>query len=141
MSNSKLETPEIELFMYSMNQEFPVGKGHNTFLEENTFNEWSADHHNDWEQHSNSPNSPKDNADAKDALTRVVMRKEGFGAIVYDPDLDRVYKVNKSGYQLISELVTASKNNTLDYAHYEESMDNGVTLFVEFLKKAQLWAA
>lgn len=24
--------PEIELYLYSMNQEFPVGKGHNTFL-------------------------------------------------------------------------------------------------------------
>jgi hypothetical protein len=26
------ETPHIELFMYSLNQEFPVGKGHVTFL-------------------------------------------------------------------------------------------------------------
>lgn len=26
------ESPHIELFMYSLNQEFPVGKGHVTFL-------------------------------------------------------------------------------------------------------------
>jgi len=26
------ESPQIELFMYSLNQEFPVGKGHATFL-------------------------------------------------------------------------------------------------------------
>lgn len=28
----KEESPHIELFMYSLNQEFPVGKGHVTFL-------------------------------------------------------------------------------------------------------------
>jgi hypothetical protein len=30
------EPPHIELFMYSLNQEFPVGKGHSTFLKKRT---------------------------------------------------------------------------------------------------------
>lgn len=33
---SKKEIPHIELYLYSMNQEFPVGKGHASFLQRNS---------------------------------------------------------------------------------------------------------
>jgi hypothetical protein len=137
--------PKIDLFMYSINQEFPVGKHHRTFLKNNTeIMNWSADHHNDWNTWMGNE-AHDDEKDEKNCerhpLTRLILREEEFGGIIYDPYEDRVYKVNPPGFRLIKSLVQAAGNETLHHIQVENSKAEDNREFFDFLRRANLWVA
>jgi len=167
---AKQEKPKIELYLYSMNQEFPVGKGHITFLERhsevrkdvtgslisreavasNTFkekikgmaNDWSAQWiHNQWVQdYTKSPSYSSRMNPGEDVMAKLIMRKEEFGGLVLDPVNDRVYKVNKAGYKLLEEM---KKIPTAKMEAFKSKtfVADEMDSFVSFLKGAGLWAS
>ncbi|MGP9821704.1 PqqD family protein [Salinarimonas sp. NSM] len=130
------EAPSIELYMYSLNQEFPVGKGHETYLkrfselqhdiggalvernqlEEQAFrtldpdgltsvpSDWSAQWiSNRWITNHTKAAGVGRRPDL-DPLRTAIMRREDFGAIVFEPRSDRVYKLNEAGAELFERL-------------------------------------
>ncbi|MGJ3261875.1 MAG: hypothetical protein ACFE0R_01445 [Salinarimonas sp.] len=132
------DAPSIELYMYSLNQEFPVGKGHETYLkrfselqhdisgalvernqvEEQAFrtldpegltavpDDWSAQWiSNRWITNHTKAAGVGRRPDL-DPLRTAVMRREEFGAIVFEPRSDRVYKLNAAGAELFARLQT-----------------------------------
>lgn len=160
---AKKERPEIELYMYSLNQEFPVSKGHATFLKRcsDTYqdvtgklvgveqvaahiyrmkvNDWSAQWvHNQWiENHYKYPGAGLIR-DA-DPLSRVVVRSEDFGGIVFDPVSDRIYKLNLPGYKLFQEILQAHREKKLAEFRSKEFEQEDIEHFIYFLKGAGLW--
>ena len=127
----KTEKPSIELYMYSLNQEFPVGKGHTSFIkrisevkkdvsgklvrienvESQVFNENLSEANdwggqwvtNEWIINWNKTAGAGMSVDI-DPLLKVIIRQEDFGGIIFDPLSDRVFKVNKSGLKLFKEI-------------------------------------
>jgi hypothetical protein len=164
----KKEKPTIELYLYSMNQEFPVGKGHVTFLERhsemrkditgklisreavatNTFrekvrgmaNDWSVQWiHNQWIQdYTKAPSYSSRSRPGEEVMSRLIMRKEEFGGLVLDPVNDRVYKVNKSGYKLLQEMKKTPSTEMATFKSKDISKDE-MESFISFLKGAGLW--
>lgn len=165
---AKQEKPTIELYLYSMNQEFPVGKGHVTFLERhsevrkdvtgglisreavasNTFkekikgmaNDWSAQWiHNQWIQdYTKSPSYSSRTRPGEDVMAKLIMRKEEFGGLVLDPVNDRVYKVNTAGYRLLEEMMKTPETKRTAFRSKAFGEDE-MESFVSFLKGAGLW--
>lgn len=163
----KKERPEIELYMYSMNQEFPVEKGHATFLKRHAevmqdvtgkliskqevgshtykiktaANDWSVQWiHNKWIQdYTKSPSWSSGIRFGEDVLKHLVMRKEDFGGIVLDPSNDRVYKVNTPGYELLEEIIEASSKKGLKKFSSRKFRDEEIEPFIYFLKGGGLW--
>lgn len=134
MNSESTEKPAIELYMYSLNQEFPVGKGHQSFLERHSAlkqdisgalaqiesvesqvyrtgrtvktlpADWSAQWlENQWIQ-NHTKAAGVGIVDNRNLLNRLLIREEDFGGIVFDPQSDRVYKVNKQGLKLLNAL-------------------------------------
>ena len=131
----KSDEPSLELYMYSLNQEFPVKKGHATYLkryselkpdlrgrvtlnasvESQVFqldrdlaidvpNDWSAQWlENRWiENHTKAAGMGI--REEFDPLRNILIREEDFGAIVFEPSSDRVYKVNHAGLKLLRQM-------------------------------------
>jgi len=165
---AKQQKPTIELYLYSMNQEFPVGKGHVTFLERhsevrkdiagklisreavasNTFkekvsgmaNDWSAQWiHNQWVQdYTKAPSFSSRVKPGEDVMAKLIMRKEEFGGLVLDPVNDRVYKVNAPGYKLLEEMKKTPAAKLKTFKSAEFAAGE-MESFVSFLKGAGLW--
>jgi hypothetical protein len=138
------EKPEIKLYMYSSVQEFPVGKGHSTFLNRISDSDVIApirgggvDWNGKWGEWRNwfdvcGPFGP--------VLDKVVIRSEDFGGIIYDTINDRIYKVNVPGYKLFQEILEAHKKKELAEFHSKQFEHKDVELFISFLKGAGLWS-
>jgi len=158
------ERPEIELYMYSMNQEFPVSRGHGTFLKrhEETFMEretsrisgirqlalqqyrlqaddWSVQWlSNEWIQnYTYYPGAGL--VERGDPVQTIMARQEDFGGILFDRLNDRVYRVNPAGYRLFQEIVEWSKENPLGGFRSSQFDEQDVARFVAFLKGAGVW--
>jgi hypothetical protein len=160
---AEADKPEIELYMYSMNQEFPVTKGHATFLKrhEETFvepggrvagirqlarqgyrlraDDWSVQWiSNEWiENYTYYPGAGL--VEHGDPIQTVMARQEDFGGILFDRINDRVYKVNPAGYRLFQEIVEWNKEKPLAGFRSRSFKEEDVTRFVSFLKGAGLW--
>ena len=160
----KRAKPKIELYMYSLNQEFPVGKGHSNFLKNNAdryvdaqgkivevkqianqvfnrleANDWSAQWvSNEWIQnYTYYPGGAL--AETGDPLLQMVIREEDFGAIIFDRVNDHIYKVNKAGLELFNEMVEAHKKGKLDKFKTSNFSRDDLESFVSFLKGAAAW--
>ncbi|WP_428699772.1 hypothetical protein [Stappia sp.] len=169
---SKSEEPTVELYMYSLNQEFPVGKGHQTYLKR--FSELSKDITGDlaervqveaqvfgvdpklaavpsdwraqWLENQWIENHTKAIGMGRrpdlDPLRTAIMREEEFGAIVFEPRSDRVYKLNRAGAELFKALQAEHLKNegepkVRQYAGFKTDTVEG---FVRQLKAAGLWS-
>lgn len=163
----KKETkPTIELYMYSLNQEFPVGKGHTNFLKNNTdryvdakgnitdvkqvanqvlnrlgANDWSVQWiSNEWIQnYTYYPGGAL--VEEGDPLLQIVIREEDFGAILFDRVNDRIYKVNGPGLKLFKAMALAHKAGRLTEFAATDFGRADVDNFASFLKGAGLWPA
>lgn len=158
------DKPIIELYMYSLNQEFPIGKGHTNFLKNNTdryvdangkitdvkqianqvlnrigANDWSVQWiSNEWIQnYTYYPGGAL--VEEGDPLLQIVIREEDFGAILFDRVNDRIYKVNKPGLILFKEMVAAHKENKLEEYRSSEFRPDAFENFTSFLKGAAIW--
>lgn len=158
------EKPEIELYLYSMNQEFPVETGHYTFLksdsdllQDNDGNllekkalgsqtlktekiqpYWSAQWvHNKWIE--NYVKIASFNNAKQNSLQHLIMRTEDFGGIVLDPVNDRVYKVNTAGYNLLKSII--EEFNINGAKGLSKFITDETNHFIYFLKGANLWPA
>jgi hypothetical protein len=145
--------PEIELYMYSSNQEFPANKGHSTFLEskvERVENaryknivydtEWAHDWSNfmpdiPWEQWCQVEGLGHT---LGDPMKNIIIREEEFGGIIFDRINDRIYKVNIPGYKLFQEILESHKNNTMAEFRSKQFEPQDTEHFVSFLKGAGL---
>lgn len=160
--------PKIELYMYSLNQEFPVKKGHESFLKRLTevkpdvsgkltkvatvesqvynlkdkiANDWSAQWvSNQWiENHTQAAGVGI--REYGDPMLTAILREEDFGAILFEPGSDRVFKLNREGAELFNAVrkqyvQTEGKWTQQGLAGFSVEQ---VTLFVDYLKAAGLW--
>jgi len=161
----KKERPEIELYMYSSNQEFPVKKGHSTFLKRNSEmyrdvtgklarvdeitnlndnfrydNDWVHDWSNffpDWEKWTQIEGLGHREGDP---LEKMIMRQEDFGGILFDRINDRIFRVNVPGYKLFQEILELHKKNKLVEFRSKEFESHDIEYFISFLKGAGLWS-
>ena len=170
------ESPTIELYMYSLNQEFPVGKGHETYLkrfselqqdlagslvERNQVEEQAyltkdgveplavpADWSVKWLSNRWITNHTKAVGVGRrpelDPLRTAILRREDFGAIVFEPRTDRVYKLNKTGAEMFERLQVLHRegNGTIKIT---EKNSGGFAVkefdaFVKQLKAVGLWS-
>lgn len=168
---SKSEEPTVELYMYSLNQEFPVGKGHQTYLkrfsemskdltgelaervqlEAQVFNvdrklaavpaDWRAQWlENQWiENHTKAIGMGR--RPDLDPLRTAILREEEFGAIVFEPRSDRVYKLNRAGAKLFKALQAehVKSEGRLEVRALSGFKVGEVDGFVAQLKAAGLW--
>lgn len=164
----KSERPTIELYMYSLNQEFPVKKGHSSFIKRMSkakqdmsgelvnietaetqifsnvkpeVNDWSVQ----WISNKWITNHTKALGigirDDIDPLRNIVIREEDFGGIVFEPLSDRVFKVNKLGLKLLREIQEyhiKKSKNLKDFSSKTFKCDE-CEQFISFLKGADLW--
>lgn len=163
------EKPSIELYMYSLNQEFPQGKGHTHFLkrrsevkpgmnhelinieevESQVFGgkvprlpqDWSVQWlENRWiENHTKAASMSDD--DLRDPMEQVMLRREDFGGILFEPATDRVFKLNKAGVKLFEEMRTFLKGEKRDIVAFSSQAfgDEDVRRFAAYLEGAGLW--
>jgi hypothetical protein len=158
--------------MYSLNQEFPVGKGHQSFLkrysemqkdiggklvinasvESQVFNvsqkikqlprDWQAQWlSNEWIENHTQAAGVGIRIEG-DPLRHAILREEDFGAILFDPGSDRVFKLNKAGATLYKAIREAALQSDKEFvpratAGFNQSQ---VTQFVNYLKAAGLWS-
>ncbi len=158
------ERPEIELYLYSLNQEFPAGKGHATYLKRRSetmvdaggkivdiegissqtyrtkrdVSDWSVQWiHNKWIE--NYTKTAGTITEKVSPLEHLLMREEDFGGIIFDPVNDRVYKVNKSGFKLMKEIVESYEKGMLRDFRSEYFSKEDTEHFIYFLKGAGFW--
>jgi hypothetical protein len=159
------QRPAIELFMYSLNQEFPVGKGHGHFLrrmattkpdaagrlqrleqvESEVFRlpagDWAAQWlSNEWiENHTQAAGIGLQ--EEIDPMERAILREEDFGGLLFDPQSDRVFRLNHAGYRLFEEMRGAYQQGSRDlHAHVSEQFDAAdVKHFAAYLEGAGIW--
>jgi len=203
--------PHIELYMYSLNQEFPVGGGHRVFLK--TSSDWKKDISGKLVQNSqaeshvfslepvciNPPTTIPDGLTPADPdtpipdfptfpkpgptqpipdygtpadwgaqwlsnewiqnhtkavgngrivrenpLTTAILREETFGSIVFEPNSDRVYKLNKPATQLFTAIqerlkVIEDENIVFDSIEFASYGPATVGKFVAALREIGLW--
>jgi hypothetical protein len=175
-TESPREAPSIELYMYSLNQEFPVGTGHETYLkrlsqlqqdvtgalvehdqvETQVFRtnaltanvavpaDWSAQWlENRWiENHTKAAGVGR--RPELDPLRTAIIRMEDFGAIVFEPRSDRVYKLNKPGAAMFARLQALHREGDGTIKITEQSRGDfspeEFDAFVEKLKLLGLWS-
>lgn len=123
------DAPKIELYMYALNQEFPVGKGHETFLKRPA-RAWTAQWGVVVEGEQAAPSVP---------LEQLILRSEAFGGLAFDPSADRVYKLNPAGFALLTKVVDAAKNRRLESIAHELETSPETAPFIEFLRGVGLW--
>ena len=165
--SSNSEEPSIELYMYSLNQEFPKEKGHAQFLkrhsevkedvsrqlvqqeqvESQIFNlanrladDWSVQWlSNQWiENHTKAAG-----LGLREEITpmeRAMFRKEDFGGILFEPLSDRVFRLNKAGYALFTDLREFYRGNrNLQEFSSEKYNPDSAKRFIAYLEGAGLW--
>jgi hypothetical protein len=167
MTKTSKELPQIELYMYSLNQEFPGDRGHHSFLkrftetkpgisedlreitqiESQVFNldapqvtDWSVQWlSNQWiENHTKAAGVGI--REEFDPLARSLLREEEFGGILFDPISDRVFKLNRSGYKLFSEIREFySENRDLSEFRSRDVSVEDAKPFIAFLEGAGIW--
>lgn len=155
--------PEIELYMYSLNQEFPASRGHESFLKRRSetyaersgkllaieqiaaevyrpaADDWGAEWvHNQWMENY-TKTAGRSLARAADPMASLIMRREDFGGIAFDPISDRVYKVNEAGYALLEEIQTSHREKALHAFRSKQFKSEEIEHFIHFLKGAGLW--
>jgi hypothetical protein len=160
---AKKERPEIELYLYSINQEFPVEKGHATFLKRHSetspdingklvgieevarhtyktkVTDWPAQWiHNQWVENWTKTGGAEFGTPI-DRLGNLILRKEDFGGIVLDPVADEVYRVNKPGLILLEEILSSHKRGKLKDFKSKKYKAGEIEHFIYFLKGAGLW--
>ncbi|WP_338822542.1 hypothetical protein WDM22_00635 [Bradyrhizobium septentrionale] len=169
MAERSDQKPTIELYMYSLNQEFPAGKGHETYLkrhselqkditgslilkagaEAQVFKterdaklpaDWAAQWlENRWiENHTKA--AGVGTRQASDPLRGAIIREEDFGAILFEPTSDRVYKLNKAAALLVKALRESGQTAGQPKRISGFSTDI-VDEFVSALRVAGLWGA
>lgn len=204
---STAEVPHIELYMYSLNQEFSVGKGHRTFLkrsselkndssdglveinqlEQQVFEVDSEvrrapdvpeppdlpmppdqpippdlpippdfpippdggvhDNHVKWLSNEWIKNHTKAVGVGLrpefDPLRTSILREEEFGAIVFEPRSDRVYKLNTPAAKLFHIFQELHRQGDgvieITTANFKDFKIEDVSLFVDQLKAMGLW--
>lgn len=153
------EKPEIELYMYSLNQEFPVGVGRSTFMQYDSevfydvtgkligvervaSRNYKSMGFEDWGQWNRNYTYYPATGLQKDGnpLENIIMRQEDFGGILFDRINDRIYKVNVAGYKLFKEILEASKKKKLAEFRSKEFEPEDIEHFITFLKEAGLWS-
>jgi len=167
MTKGKSEKPTIELYMYSLHQEFPEGVEHGSFLKRqveardlltaegdrlrtqkvqdvgirpNKADDWPAQWlHAKWvTDHTKAITGLFERTDSY-PLRMAMTRSEDFGGIVYDPFSDKVYKVNEQGLRLFRELQDAGKSGGLKSFKSSLFAEEDVAEFCAFLRGADLW--
>ena len=160
------ERPSIELFMHSLNQEFPAEKGHEFFLrrrgstvealgrkelerveqvETEVFRKRAGDWSVQWISNEWIENHTKAAGmgirEVINPMDRVIVREEDFGGIVFEPTSDQVFRVNQPGLKLFNALREQHQEGRTDFADVEiEGFDPGdVRDFVGYLEGAGLW--
>lgn len=163
------ERPMIELYMYSLNQEFPQNKGHSHFLkrhsevkpgmdrelvgievaESQIFGgktpklpaDWSVQWlENQWiENHTKAVGMGED--DYRDPMQDAILRHEDFGGILFEPATDRVFKLNKAGIALFEEMRAYLKPKGREIQSFaSKSFDaEDVRHFAAYVEGAGLW--
>lgn len=167
MTQKKTEKPTIELYMYSLHQEFPEGISHDSFLKrqvetkdlltasgdklraqkvtDNVIDDmkssWPAKWiHAKWlTDHTKAITSIYDRPDIS-PIEMAMTRPEAFGGIIFDPFSDKVYKVNESGLKLFRQLQDAAKGgaNLMKFTSSDFAKDD-IKEFCIFLRGADLW--
>lgn len=155
----KKTNPTIELYMYGLQQEFELGKDVSAFMDKKSVQKGSdsfteteeksvetaihKDYSMPWAQWVNkhtkwhSKSMKTQNLKMQNSLLNFLYREEDFGGIVFDPDTDKVYKVNSEGLELIKEMMNHLKNNE-DLASFQTNNFKAVSVekFISFLKGA-----
>lgn len=158
--------PEIELYLYSLNQEFPVSKGHKSFLKSNSevyadkagkitgvkqiagqvfrvqdddgwIAQWVS---NEWvENYTYYPGGAL--VEEGDPLLSAIVRQEDFGGIIFDRLNDRIYKANQPGFELFQAIQKTRAAGKLESFKQKKFAPEDVRNFIAFLKGAGLWPA
>jgi hypothetical protein len=167
MPGKEYQKPSIELFMFSLHQEFPEGVSHNSFTKRNIetrdvltakgeqltrykisdnsirqVSDWPAEWlHAKWlTDHTKSITGLFEQTNVS-PLRMALTRQEEFGGVIYDPFSDKVYKVNKSGLELFSEIRSFAKGGKALSAFKSKSFKKeDIAEFLAFLKGAGLWS-
>lgn len=166
MSDQSGEKPKIELYMYSLNQEFPASKGHQAYLKRSSelqrditgelvlnasvetqvfsteipdvaspFEGWQS---RQWvENHTKSVGLGTQQA--SNPLDGAVIREEDFGAILFEPQSDRVYKLNGPGARLVRAFRVSGHTGPGRPEKIEGFPEKIVDEFIDSLKAAGLW--
>ena len=162
----KQDEPTIELYMYSLNQEFPRKKGHTTFLkrmnevkqdlrgklteiatvESQVFKvnlpaDWSVQWiSNEWIENHTKAAGMGILDEVSDPMLRARLREEDFGAILFEPTSDRVFRLNRTGYRLYQQLREFYSKGNRDLAKFSGSANSEpVRRFIAYLEGAGLW--
>ena len=166
MAAKTVQKPTIELYMYSLHQEFPEGVSHDSFVKQNVeardilsaagdklrvnrlsedlvkkASDWPAQWlHAKWvTDHTKAITGIFEQATVS-PLEMALTREEDFGGVIYDPFSDKVYKVNESGLALFREMQTLQKKGAGVEAFKSEAFKGeDVKEFTAFLKGAGLW--
>jgi hypothetical protein len=165
----KQEKPTIELYLYSLNQEFPQSKGHAHFLkrhsevapdvargligiesvesqtfaigEKETPGDWSAQWlENQWiENHTKAVGLGV--GELLDPIQNAILRNEDFGGILFDPSTDQVFKLNHAGLALFEEIRAFLKIKGGDIRSFTSLNHNAedVREFSAYIEGAGLW--
>ncbi len=166
MSEKTYQKPAIELYMYSLHQEFPEGVSHSSFARRNVetrdvltatgdklrnhrisdssikkASDWPAEWlHAKWVTDHTKAITGIFERDDTSPLQMALTREENFGGIIYDPFSDKVYKVNESGFKLFREIQSFEKKGKGVESFKSESIKSEDTVeFMAFLRGAGLW--
>jgi hypothetical protein len=76
-----------------------------------------------------------------DPLVNIKIREEDFGGILYNPITDMVYKVNRSGFRLFTEIQEAYRNCLRDLRAFKSTdfRAEDVARFVDYLRDQSIW--
>ena len=156
------ERPTIELYLHALNQEFPAGKGHASFVkrraellpgldgrlrevghvEAQVFriaSDWPAQWvENSWVQNWEKLGAGRPEVEG-DPMARMHFREEEFGGVVFDPVADKVYKLNRPGYQLFLEMKEAKLAKGAAPFRSTRFQEDDVRMFTAFLTGAGSW--
>jgi len=158
------EEPMIELYMYSLNQEFPKETGHASFLkrysevkedatyglvnlnqvESQVFRTKARDWSVQWISNEWITNHTKAAGvgllEDIDPMVRGILREEDFGAILFEPTSDRVFRLNPAGRKLFLEMRAHYQDKkSLDSFESPNFEPGSVKRFVAYLEGAGLW--
>lgn len=169
MAKTPDQKPTIELFMYSLHQEFPEGVSHESFIKREVetrdvltaqgkklraqkvidqnlrqkASDWPAQWlHAKWVTDHTKAITGIFEAEGVSPLGMALTREEDFGGIIYDPFSDKVYKVNPAGLELFRALQSAVKRGESPdgFKHDVFKAEDQVEFFA-FLRGAGLWEA
>lgn len=165
---AKQVKPTIELYMFSLHQEFPEGVSHASFVDRKQERisspegvEYARDklsdrlvgpqvgRGDDWPaawlhakwltDHTKAITARFERPDVS-PISLAMTREEDFGGIIYDPFSDRVYKANPSGLALFRSLQkTAKAGKSLGEFLDNRFKQSDLAEFAAFLKGAGLW--